>query len=72
MRAYTKFEDLPGKTIHDKKGYGIVIKKNKKKVLKDLLNTDWNESAFLSTNSAINLRTSNIKEKIQNIFDKLK
>ena len=71
MRAYTKFEDLPGKTIHDKKGYGIVIKKNKKKVIKELLNLDWNESAFLSTNSAINLRTSNIKEKIQNIFDNI-
>ena len=72
MRAYKEFEELPGKTIHDKKGYGIVIKKNKAKILDELLKTDWNESAFLSTNSAINLRTSNIKEKIQNIFDMLK
>lgn len=71
MRAYERFEDLPGKTIHDKKGYGIVIKKNKVKVLDELLEANWNEVAFLSTNSAINLRTSNIKEKIQNIFDKL-
>ena len=72
MKAYSKFEDLPGKTIHDKKGYGIVIKKCKLKVLPAALNTNWNDVAFLSTNSAINLRTSNIKEKIQNIFDKLK
>lgn len=72
MRAYSEFEGLPGKTIHDKKGYGIVIKKNKAKMLDQILKANWSDVAFLSTNSALNLRTSNIKEKIQNIFDNLK
>ncbi len=67
MKAYKSFYDLP-----NKRGYGIVIKKNKKEIKKILFDTDWKRIAFLSTNSALNLRTSLIKEVIikAGYFDK--
>lgn len=55
MRYYESFEDLPGR-----KGYGIVFNKNKAVLLKKFKDTDWSEVAFLSTNSANNIRTSQI------------
>lgn len=55
MKCYFKFEDLPGK-----KGYGIVFNEDKEAMLKKMLDTKWNETAFLSTNSAYNLRSSQI------------
>ena len=55
MRYYESFEDLPGR-----KGYGIVFNKNKAVLLKKFKDTDWSEVAFLSTNSAYNIRTSQI------------
>jgi len=57
MRCYSSFEDLPGR-----KGYGIVFKENKDKSLQKAKSIDWSSVAFLSTNSAYNLRTSKILE----------
>jgi len=55
MRCYTNFEDLPGK-----KGYGIMFHKNKQTMLKKFQEIDFCSVAFLSTNSAYNLRSSQI------------
>ena len=55
MKCYNNFEDLPGK-----KGYGIVFHINKQDMIKKTLLTNWQEVAFLSTNSAYNLRSSQI------------
>ena len=60
MRSYDKFIDLPGK-----KGYGIVFNKNKNELLKKAKEIKWNDIAFLSTNSALNLRSS----QIYNLFE---
>lgn len=58
MRYYETFNELP-----NKKGYGIVFNKDKKANLIKFKNIDWSTIAFLSTNSAYNIRTSQIKEK---------
>ena len=55
MKFYTNFLDLPGQ-----KGYGIVFKQNKQENLEKFRNIDWSSVAFLSTNSAYNIRTSQI------------
>lgn len=55
MKCYNNFEDLPGK-----KGYGIVFNIDKKNMLSKMLSIKWDEIAFLSTNSAYNLRSSQI------------
>lgn len=55
VKCYKGFADLPGK-----KGYGIVFNKNKKDMIKKASSINWSEVAFLSTNSAYNLRTSQI------------
>jgi hypothetical protein len=55
VKCYHGFVDLPGK-----KGYGIVFNKNKKDMIKRASTINWGEVAFLSTNSAYNLRTSQI------------
>ena len=55
MRYYNSFNDLPGK-----KGYGIVFNNNKSEMLQKFLSIDWKNIAFLSTNSAYNLRSSQI------------
>jgi hypothetical protein len=55
MRYYNSFDDLPGK-----KGYGIVFNNNKSEMMKKFLLIDWKSIAFLSTNSAYNLRSSQI------------
>lgn len=57
MKCYSHFEDLPGK-----KGYGIVFadNANKKEMLYKMCDIDWSSVAFLSTNSAYNLRSSQI------------
>jgi hypothetical protein len=60
MKFYTNFLDLPGQ-----KGYGIVFKQNKQENLEKFTNTDWPSVAFLSTNSAYNIRTSQIAELFQ-------
>jgi hypothetical protein len=58
MRYYTKFDDLPGR-----KGYGIVFHIDKQDNIKKFKNIIWNEIAFLSTNSAYNIRTSQISSQ---------
>ncbi len=57
MKIYETFEELPGK-----KGYGILfLSEEKKKMAYEM---DWGSVAFMSTNSAYNLRTS----QIYNVF----
>ena len=55
MRYYDTFEELPRK-----KGYGILFNKNKEENITKFKSIDWSEVAFLSTNSAYNIRTSQI------------
>ena len=55
MRLYDSFEKLPGK-----KGYGIVFIQNKEDMLDKSKKIIWSDIAFLSTNSAYNLRSSQI------------
>lgn len=55
MRYYDSFNELP-----NKKGYGIVFKKNKDDNIKKFRIIDWNKVSFLSTNGAYNIRTSQI------------
>lgn len=56
MKCYMSFDELP-----NKRGYGIVVlDENKNDTLKKLLEMNWEEKAFLSTNSAYNLRSSQI------------
>lgn len=61
MKCYDDFEKLPGR-----KGYGIVFNKNKEIMLAKILNIDLSEIAFLSTNSALNLRSSKIYSLFEN------
>ena len=67
MRVYSKFEDLPGQ-----KGYGIVFKGSRKELIKFSNSLDWSDIAFLSTNSALNLRTSNIYNALKEFKMKFK
>ena len=57
MRYYESFNELP-----NKKGYGIVFNKNKEENIKKFRIIDWSNISFLSTNSAYNIRTSQIEE----------
>jgi hypothetical protein len=59
MRLYESFEALPGR-----KGYGVVFLKNKANNMEKSRDIDWSAVAFLSTNSAYNLRTSLIMEAL--------
>jgi len=59
MKPYDKFEELPCK-----RGYGIVFNKNIKNNILKFKNIIWSDVAFLSTNSAYNIRIS----KISNMF----
>lgn len=61
MKAYDSFYDLP-----NKRGYGIKIYKNKEKILEIINSINWESVAFLSTNSALNLRTDLITKAIIN------
>ena len=58
MRYYESFKELPGR-----KGYGMVFNKNKKKNIEKFKTIDWPNVGFLSTNSAYNIRTSQISEQ---------
>lgn len=55
MKCYLNFNDLP-----NKRGYGIVFNENKKDMIDKMLNIEWDKIAFLSTNSAYNIRSSHI------------
>ena len=57
MKYYETFNDLPRR-----KGYGIVFHKEKEKNIMKFKKVDWLEVAFLSTNSAYNIRSSQIVE----------
>jgi hypothetical protein len=60
MKAYDKFEELP-----HKRGYGVVIYKDFEKIKNILMSeVNWEEVAFLSTNSALNLRTELIENEL--------
>jgi len=58
MRYYDSFDTLPRK-----KGYGIVFIKDKEDNLKKFKSINWSNVAFLSTNSAYNIRSSQISDK---------
>tara|TARA_B100001758_G_scaffold247910_1_gene268432 strand:- start:6336 stop:7388 length:1053 start_codon:yes stop_codon:yes gene_type:complete len=58
MRYYSTFDELPRR-----KGYGIVFIQNKKENIKIFKGLDWSKIGFLSTNSAYNIRTSQIVEQ---------
>ncbi|WP_288519376.1 hypothetical protein [uncultured Brachyspira sp.] len=67
MGAYSNFDELP-----NKRGYGVVFLKNKN-ILKNIFynKINWKKEAFLSTNSALNLRTSIIENALikQGVID---
>ena len=46
------------------RGYGVVFLKEREKLKKIFMSINWNKIAFLSTNSALNLRTSLIEQEI--------
>ena len=56
MEAYESFEMLP-----HRRGYGIVILRAREEIKKILMEHNWNETAFYSTNSAVNLRSGLIE-----------
>lgn len=60
MKCYNSFDELPGK-----KGYGIVFNVSKETMMEKMININWSDIAFLSTNSAYNLRSS----QIYSLFD---
>ena len=68
MGAYDSFAALPVK-----RGYGVIIHKDKKQILDVLRKNDWNKTAFQSTNGATNLRISLIENVIieQGFYDKV-
>lgn len=53
MKYYNSFNELP-----NKRGYGLVFKNNKESYLNKARNINWDEKAFLSTNSSYNIRTN--------------
>ena len=59
MKFYNNFEDLPGR-----KGYGLVFLKNKEYYLEKFKNINWEDISFLSTNSAYNIRSSQILKEL--------
>lgn len=67
MKLYKDFESLP-----HRRGYGIVILKDKARVIKALQNIDWVKASFLGTNSSLNLRTSLIEDALiqKGFYDK--
>jgi hypothetical protein len=58
MKYYDSFDTLPAK-----KGYGVVFLKDKEQNLQKFKTIDWSNIAFLSTNSAYNIRSSQIMDK---------
>lgn len=66
MKIYYDFESLP-----HRRGYGIVILRDKIRVKNTLEHIDWEKVSFLGTNSSLNLRTSLIEEALieKNFYD---
>lgn len=61
MTWYDSFEMLP-----NRRGYGIMFLKNKQENIEKFKQINWSQVAFLSTNSAYNLRTSTILNEFLN------
>lgn len=59
MKYYNNFKDLP-----NKRGYGIVIKRDKDKIYDLLTSINWEKNCFISTNGALNLRTDLIQKQL--------
>ena len=59
MKYYNSFNELPGH-----RGYGVVFNKNKKQYIRKFKHIDWSKVAFKSTNSAYNIRRSQIIQAI--------
>ena len=59
MKYYETFDSLPRK-----KGYGIVFLRDKESYIHKFKEIDWSEVAFLSSNSAYNIRSSQISNKL--------
>ena len=57
MKFYNTFDDLPRQ-----KGYGIIFNKDKDVNIEKFKNIKWYNIAFLSTNNAYNIRSSQIYE----------
>jgi len=57
MKYYESFDTLPRK-----KGYGILFNLQKQENIQKFKEIDWTKIAFLSTNSAYNIRSSQIAE----------
>jgi hypothetical protein len=57
MKCYDSFYDLP-----NQRGYGLVFNSNKNVFIEKCKNIDWSKVCFLSTNSALNLRSSKISK----------
>ena len=55
MKYYENFDTLPRR-----KGYGIIFLQNKEENIEKFKNINWSNIAFLSTNSAFNIRKSQI------------
>ena len=62
MKLYSTFKDLP-----NMKGYGVVFLNDKNTMIEKSKKINWGEIAFLSTNSAYNLRTSLILDALTTI-----
>jgi hypothetical protein len=59
MKLYSTFKELP-----NMKGYGVVFLNDKNTMIEKSKNINWGDIAFLSTNSAYNLRTSLILDAL--------
>ena len=59
MRAYRTFAELP-----NRRGYGVKILRKKREIERLLFSHDWTKTAFLSTNSAVNLRGGLIRRVV--------
>lgn len=61
MKSYQTFEELP-----NRRGYGVLfLIPNKETFVQQCMQHDWNQDAFFSTNSALNLRKSSILKRIE-------
>ena len=68
MKIYETFESLP-----NKRGYGIVILKEKETIKNIFKKLNWEKISFLGTNSSLNLRSSLIEEALieSGFYDKI-
>ena len=62
VKIYDSFEDLP-----KRRGYGVLFFENKENNIKKSKELCWENIAFLSTNSAYNLRMSKISNALNSI-----